>query len=330
MNNKTTASPNQSCPTTTRSVCGKVLEQLEQDQVQPHSRMYFHSRECFVWSAWFISIIIGAAAVAVTLYISFSVPYTIYEATHDNLLTAFVSALPYIWLVIFALTAYLAIVNLRNTRRGYRYRTATLLGSSIFISLLIGVTLQAIGHGYQLDRTLGQWIDAYPSYEKQRYAAWQNPDEGRLIGTLLPYENGTSSDATSTVEFVFADSEQAVWQIDTSELRQSDIDLLFSAGEQEVRLMGTSTSPGIFKICGVFPWLPGKTMSRDQMYQTREAFIETVRTHYEAVAQVGDSVTVVAPDVETVMEGERPAGDPARRDCAHIAAIQRAERLLAQ
>ena len=330
MNNNTKQPENNTCPPTTRSVCGRVLDKLEADKLQPRSRMYFHTRECFVWTAWFISIIVGAAAVAVTLFVSLSVPYTIYEATHDNLLTAFVSALPYIWLVIFVLTAYLAIVNLRHTRRGYRYRTATLLGSSVFVSLLIGITLQAIGHGYQLDHKLGEWITAYPSYEKQRLAAWQSPGAGLLVGTLLPYEHSTSTDESTAQEFVFADTEQTLWQIDTSELRESDIELLFAAGEQEVRLMGTSTSPGVFKVCGVFPWVTGKFEDRTAMHRTREAFIETVREHYEAVKYAGEAVAVVAPDAEVVLEGNVPTNNGRRYDCSQIAAVQRAERLLAQ
>ena len=315
------------------SVCGVVLSRIEREQLQPHSRLYFQSKECFIWTAWFVALLIGAIAVAITLYVSTSVPYTLYEATHNNLLTALVSALPYVWVVIFALTVYLAIVHLRRTKHGYRYRFYTVLASSIFLSVSAGVAFQTVGGGYVLDQTIGEMIAIYPSYEQKQYAAWQEPSQGRLIGTLVPYENDTDAeDDDGGPEFVFADIQQNLWHIDTSELRQQDVELLFAAGEQEVRLLGTSTSPGAFKICGVFPWEEGLALKREHLNQNRESFIEMVRAHYDAVETSDVAVGVVSDETEAALQGEEP-DDIARegtmeRICADIAAIRRAEHFL--
>lgn len=316
------------------SVCGVVLSRIEREQLQPHSRLYFQSKECFIWTAWFIALLIGAVAVAVTLYVSTSVPYTLYEATHNNLLTAFVSALPYIWVVIFILTAYLAIVNFRFTKRGYRYQVYTVLLGSVAFSLFAGTAFHYFGGGYALDQALGDMIAAYPSYEKQQYALWQAPEQGRLIGTLLPYENGTSTDSGDTAqEFAFADAAEGVWEIDVSELREQDIALLHEAGEQEVRLMGTSTETGTFKVCGVFPWHTGQALTRQQLDQNRQAFINVVRTHYDAVSSSGEPVGALTDETEAVLGGEEPeavaSSGTQERICAEIAALRRSEHLLA-
>lgn len=315
-------------------VCDSVLQRLERDSVHPRSRLFFQSRECLIWTLWFFTLLIGAVAVAVTLYVSMSVPYTLYEATHDNLLTAFISALPYVWILIFMLTVYLALVNLRHTKHGYRYQVYTLLVGSILLTVMVGTAMHTVGGGYVLDQTIGEMIAMYPSYERQRYVAWQKPEQGRLIGTLLPHEKSTSTEQDfSDYEFVFADMHQELWQIDTSELRQNDIELLHTVGEQEVRLLGTSTSPGVFKVCGVFPWEPGLALSREHLDQNRESFMEKVRAHYGAVEESNAIVGVASDETEAALEGEEPDNiarqGTVERICADIAAFRRAEGLLA-
>lgn len=316
------------------SVCQVVLSRIDREQVQPRSRLYFKSKECFIWTAWLLALLVGAIAVSVTLYVSTSVPYTLYEATHNNLLTAFVSALPYVWVIIFVLTAYLAFINFRFTKHGYRYQVYTVLIGSTVFSFFAGAAFHFYGGGYALDQTLGEMIAAYPSYEKQQRLLWQAPEEGRLIGTLLPYEHGTSTeDGTITVEFVFADTTESLWEIDVSELRSTDIDLLYQAGEQEVRLIGTSTTPGVFKVCGVFPWYQGQALSRQKLDKNREAFIDVVRSHYDAVRPSGEAVGAVSDETEAVLGDENPEAvsesGTIERICAEIAALRRAEHLLA-
>ncbi len=311
------------CPAN-RSVCGSVLSRIETDHIQPRSRLFFHSRECFVWFAWFVSIVIGAVAVAVTLFVSTSVPYTLYEATHDNLLTAFVNLLPLIWLVVFFLTAYLAIVNLRHTRRGYRYRTATLLGSSLFFSLMIGATLQVIGHGYSFDKALGEMISAYPSYDKQLHNLWQMPEDGRLIGVLMPQDVQFAT--TSEPRFVFQDMDYKIWDIDTSELSERDLTFLSAAGDQPVRLMGTTTNSSIFHVCGVFPWTTDQMLSREEMSKTRQDFIDTVRHHYQPSIIDATAVTAVT-DESIAADGTQ---EKLETECSKIIPIRRAERWLGE
>ena len=301
------------------TVSSSVLERIERDQIQPRSRLFFHSRECVIWALWFVSVLVGAVAVAVTLYVSMSLPYTLYEATHDNFLTAAISFLPYLWLMIFMVMAYLAIINLRYTRRGYRYRTVELLGSSVVISLLLGVGMQLLGQGYVLDRTLGSWVAAYPSYEKKRLSVWQNPAEGRLVGTLLPLADSDEADQTDK-QFVFHDIDEQVWDIDVRELGEQDLAVLHDSGVQQVRVIGTSTAPNVFHLCGVFSWLSSEQMTRDELQRVREAFMHTMQLH--VAEQLADPVADDPFADSADRAGERP--------CRDIAAVRRAESLLAQ
>ena len=321
-----------------RSVCDSVLQRIEAGQIQPKPRWIFHSRECFVWFFWLVSVVVGAVAVAVTLYVSMSVPYMLYEATHEDLLTAAISVLPYIWIIIFIGMAYLAIVNLRHTKRGYRYRTVELLGSSALISVALGGVLHYAGGGYVMDRTLGAWIETYPSYQKQRLAMWQAPHEGRMVGTLLPVQQGTDSGSSDDGDrqFVFHDIDEQVWEIEVSELGERDLTLLHDSGAQRVRVIGTSTAPSTFHLCGVFSWLSDERMTRDQLRAERQAFLQSLQAHLSpaqsdpGAGTVGDATETEVAVFEAAAMEDVERAEEAGRPCRSITAVERAEQLLAQ
>jgi hypothetical protein len=91
-----------------------------------------------VWFLWFFSVLFGALAVAVTLYVLMNHQYALYEATHNNLFTFIIEVLPFLWLFIFGLMTLVAIYNLRHTSRGYRYPVSVILASSLLLSLAGG------------------------------------------------------------------------------------------------------------------------------------------------------------------------------------------------
>lgn len=312
--------------TTEQSVSSSVLHQIESGNIKPRSRWFFRSRECVIWFLWFVTVVVGAAAVAVTMYVSLSVPYMLYEATHANLLTASISMLPYLWIGIFALMAYLAIVNLRHTKRGYRYRTIELLGSSVLASMVVGVGLQVAGGGYVMDQTLGSLIAAYPSYEKKRLTLWQAPEEGRMVGTLLPIENapGIQSDDQ---QFVFHDIDEQVWQVDVSELGERDLSLLHDNGATRVRVVGTSTAPQVFHLCGVFAWRSDEQLTREALQNERQLFLQSIQAHVMADADDAP-VDPATQGPSAAEEGEMvnaASAEASGHPCRDIEAVRRAE-----
>lgn len=327
------SNPNPQNNTTTPQrtpVCNAVLQRIEYDNVQPYSRLFFQSKECFIWMIWLLTLLLGSLAVAVTIYVSMSVPYTLYEITHNNLLTAFVTALPYIWIVIFMLTAYLAIINFRHTRYGYRYQVYTVLGGSIALSLVAGAALQMAGGGYVLDQTIGEMVVAYPSYEKRRLALWQQPQEGRMIGVLVPLDEREDNNPEEQ-QFVFRDQDEVVWNLDTSELDERDVVLLREAGQQPVRIIGTLTASDVFHVCGVFPWFSGQAMTRSELVETRKMFMQTIRSYFtnddtlvESFA-TGTGLPIVTGQALAI---ERVVPETPGR-CADITAVRRAQEALA-
>lgn len=266
-------------------VRNSVLERLARDGVTPRPWWQFYVREGVVWGCWLLSVVVGAVAVAVTLYVTLSVPYMLYEAMHTNFLTAAVQALPWLWLIVFLAMAYLAWVNLRHTRRGYRYQALTLVASSVVLSVGLGVVLHQFGHGYAMDQTLAAWMTTYPSHEKGRLAVWQAPQEGRLVGTVMADRGQIVIDhATGTI--VFQDNAGEQWRLLVSELPSRGHTLLEGLEGGRLRLIGTSTAPHEFYVCGAFHWVFASEYDAysEQQEKERVAFVETATLHQVPVA----------------------------------------------
>lgn len=244
-------------------------------EVCPRSKTFFQTRECAVWLLWGISAIVGAFAVAVTLFVLNYRQYGLYEATHDNFFTFMVEALPLIWIVVFGLMILVSVYELRSTKRGYRYPLWQILLSSVVVSLAGGAALQLVGFGYTTDHMLGEHMGMYNSQDKLERKMWQNPEDGRMLGKqvhpLLP--------PNKTIDFVDVDGRD--WLVDVTELTEAELELLGT--KESVRLIGalSEENEDIFHSCGVFPWQLEKQVSREDLSAARKAFETKVHGYGE-------------------------------------------------
>lgn len=285
-----------------------LFDRIESENVSPRSRLYFRSVECFVWALWLFSVVVGALAVAISLFVVAHSQYALYEATHDNFFTFVVDALPYLWIVTFGLMVVVAVFNLRHTKRGYRYPLSYILLSSVILSFAGGSALQFFGLGYQIDHILGQRMAMYMSQEKYERMIWQAPNDGRLIGRQVY----TTVAPTTTV--IFEDVAGQRWRLDISELMARDLGLLET--EKQVRLLGVmtnQTSP-TFHACGAFPWLFAPGVTLEARSAARDQFIQRVYHHAEQAKQ---------RLIQTPGDTFASTSLPERSVCAGLAAVRR-------
>lgn len=290
-----------------------VLERIETDKVCPHGRLLFVCRDSAVWLAWLLSVVVGAVAVAVTLYVLARSSSVFYEATHDSFVAFLFDVVPYAWLLIFTLMVVLAVTNLRYTKRGYRYTVVQIMASSVVLSLAGGAVLQLAGLGAVIDSRLGTGMPMYVSQDKMETALWQAPADGRLVGRQVE----TTVAPTSTI--IFEDSAGARWTLDVSELSPYDLKLL--SGLESVRIVGTTSNAveNRFHACATFPWklenLPGGISAQ------RQAFLERMYAHTE---RANDRVKLI--EAATFAPG---VFDPVEMNtCANLAMMKRVEKHL--
>lgn len=252
----------------------RVLDRIEQEDLNPRSSFYFKCHELTVWVLWVLSVLIGALAIAVSLFAITYQKYAFYEATHENLITFMVEALPYLWFVILVFMILLAVFNVRNTKKGYRYPLWQIVISSLVFSFVGGYAMHFAGMGFMIDQKLGEYIAMYQSQEKMESRLWQNPGEGRLVGFLALTEN-TSGDE----KIIFKDIKNTKWEVNVTNLQEDDFIILNSGKKMKVLGQVLSFTPPRFHACGVLPWMFEKNMSVNELSRERRGVIKRIYSH---------------------------------------------------
>ena len=268
-----------------------VLDRLEREGITPRSRLYWLSYEYAFWATWFLSVVLGAVALAVLSFTSLYIGYSLYEATHQSFLTFFLDTLPYLWFLAFGLLTLVAYFNLRNTKRGYKYPLYLVVGSSFGFSVVGAIALHSIGAGFYLDHYMGERLESYQSRAEFEAQMWQNPLAGRMLGAAKALDDGDLERVR------FTDVKNEEWDITITELRPKDSELLLSG--RKVRMLVATTTEELREgmvACAVFPWIlddaPGVTRWRAE----RKNFVEDVEERREKLLELVEDIKEVVED----------------------------------
>ncbi|OGG65769.1 hypothetical protein A2929_01970 [Candidatus Kaiserbacteria bacterium RIFCSPLOWO2_01_FULL_45_25] len=234
-----------------------------------------------MWGLWFLTVLLGALSVAVTLFVLMHRQYSFYQVTHTSFLTFMVDVLPYLWIAMFSVMVIFAVYNFRHTKHGYRYPLWKILGSSVILSLAGGALLHLGGVGFSLDRTIGNFSKEYTSQEKLEMRFWQNPEEGRLVGVFLGAEDGVPLPLV-----VLEDARGTRWEMNVAELNDVDIRIIESG--KRVRVLGVleNALPAQFYACAVFPWIYEQRYSMHELGEMKRSMQERILRHTQALPGV--------------------------------------------
>lgn len=244
------------------NLTSQILSKIETGAVKPRARWMYLTEEYTLWVLWGVTVLFGALSVAVTFFVFSHQRFALYELTHQDFITFAVEVLPTLWLGLFAVMVVFGVFNMRHTKRGYRYPLWQILGSSVVVSLALGAVLHLAGAGFSLDKKLGVWAKGYASQEKLDLKWWQNPVEGRLVGTAMHVRESGGTDIR------FVDVSGTAWQLDMSELHEEEERLLMMGGQ--VRIFGTSEVDTVFHACGAMPWVQDQNYRGEELAQIRQ------------------------------------------------------------
>ncbi len=234
----------------TNSLSGKILDRIEKENIQPASRLRMRLQTDGFWILWFFSILIGAAAVAGTLFVFLHNDWKFYSAVYDNFLDFIFDTLPYIWFLTVVVFILLAHQNVRHTKYGYRYPFGAIILLSVLSSLIVGVCLYVIGLGNFIDQDVGGYIPLHSTLIETQESRWNQPEKGLLAGTLTYVAPDFSS-------FEITSFDGHKWRLGAENLEH--IDLLILSENTEVRVVGIAEThgfdPDLFHPCLVLPWM---------------------------------------------------------------------------
>lgn len=228
-------------------VVKRVLDRIKGEGLSPRPRWEFIFKNYAFWILGAFAVALGAFAFAAALFELENASWRFYVATHQDFITFFLSVAPFLWVVALALFVLLGYVNIRRTKRGYRYPLAVIAFGAILTSIALGTGLYAAGFGAEIEEALGDHPPFYRPILAEEHDWWMAPGKGLLGGTVV-------SVASSTGSFVVRDFGGAFWTVDASDLRGNDLITLSRGGQ--VRVVGTPVtgSSTVFHACFLFPW----------------------------------------------------------------------------
>ena len=217
-------------PTQPHTLKANVMERIVCGDVTPCPKYQFLLKNGAFVLAAFIAVLLGAVAVAVSIFTTFNAGWEYYEMTHENALTFAVAVLPYVWILVLGITLMLGYYNLRHTKRGYRYSMPVVMVSLVGTSVIGGVLLHHFQVGYMVDMETERMMSGqYRSALSWQQDMWHAPDKGRLFGVVA---------STSENSFTLLDINGTAWEIDTLALKQYDHKLM--VGDANVRLVAVT------------------------------------------------------------------------------------------
>jgi hypothetical protein len=231
-----------------KALASKVLERIAGENVVPRARWHFLLHNSVLWSLWVGSIVIGAMAVAASIFTVANFQWGFYQATHDTLFEFVVESLPYLWIVALGLFTFVAYQNVRHTKRGYRYPLWIIVGLNITGSCFGGMFLYAVGGGQFVDETIGEHIPLHQPFMAVERGRWMQPERGLIAGevVIINEEEGT---------LVLRSFDGDEWQVETTSLHEPDWDALNDF--TQVRIVGVpvlESGMHLLHACFVLPW----------------------------------------------------------------------------
>jgi hypothetical protein len=164
---------------------GKLTAKIKEEHIKPRPRWYFLLQDYVVVIAGTLSLLVGAGAVAVMLYLFRNNDWDIRPELQPSLGKFLLLTLPYFWLIFLAVFVLILYYNVRHSRHGYRYPMMKIVGAAVAASIVLGGIFYAAGWGEKIDDTLGESAPFYEIMINRRLMIWHRPDEGFLTGLVV-------------------------------------------------------------------------------------------------------------------------------------------------
>lgn len=183
----------------------ETLKIIEEKGIKPKAKWQFLLKDYVVWFLFIASIVTGALAVATIIFILTDHDWEAYRYLDRSLFEHIFISIPYFWLAIFSLFIFAAYHNLKHTRGGYRYEIIIVVGASIFLSAILGITFFASGLDSEVHDIFSAQVPFYDSFVYTREDIWRATDKGLLGGQIISIKDQN--------DFMLRDFNGKVWQI---------------------------------------------------------------------------------------------------------------------
>jgi hypothetical protein len=174
---------------TNDNLANEILTKINDEHITPKPKWEFMLRSYFGWFLVFVSLLIGALAVSVVIFMFDNNQWDLYDHISGNMLAFILATLPYFWLIILMAFIYLIYLNFKNTQHGYKYSAFLVILAGVLISIIFGFIFYNLGLGQTIDDIFAQRAPLYNQIINRRPKLFYHPNEGILPGKIIEIIN---------------------------------------------------------------------------------------------------------------------------------------------
>ena len=195
------------------------------------------------WLLFIFAVVLGALAFSVVLFAIQQIDFDLIAHMQHSWFELLLGLLPFFWIVSLVLFLVAAMISIKNSRKGYKFSSPSLLGFSTALSILLGTLFFISGGAKWLENAFATNISLYESVQDKKIKLWTMPEDGYLSGTITEVDD----DSLRLTDF-----NDKAWTI---MIRGAEIVPAVSLVEGEkVKITGEMKSGDVFKAGKIRPW----------------------------------------------------------------------------
>jgi hypothetical protein len=221
----------------------KLIDKIKEQQVKPVPRWRFLFKDGMTWGLFIFAVIFGSLAFSVILFAIQQMDFNIISHMSHSWFELLLGLLPFFWIISMVILLIIAIVSIKNSKKGYKFSISKVLGFCAALSILVGILFFISGGGRWLENAFSINVSLYESVQEKKTKLWSMPEEGYLSGTVMVFYGDSLQ---------LKDFNEKTWTII---LTNADIvpAVRFNIGEK-IKLMGKMISDNRFYGEKVRPW----------------------------------------------------------------------------
>lgn len=221
----------------------RIMNRIDIGQITPIPRWHFFLLRGFFWFLAGLSVIAGSFAVGAILFLL--ADYQKHDLwSISNGIKEILFMVPYIWIVVISLFIFIALVSIKYTKQGYRYRLRTIILTSLILSTALGMVLYFIGVG-EITHNFSSKINFYEYVTYDSKQALNRPSLGRLSGVVLEVQDKNN--------FLMMDFNGQVWQVRIASSTRDDV--FIPKASSTIRMIGFIEIPSnVFIPNSIYEW----------------------------------------------------------------------------
>lgn len=201
------------------NISEKAFAKITEEGIQPAPEYRFRVKRALFWISAGFSIVVGAVATAVSVYVLTDNDWDLYKTlgfaqTKGIWALTVIQSLPYIWAVIFLIFFFSAYYNFRHTKFGYRYKLWQVVLANLILAIIFGGIFYCLGMGERIDYCLAKAMPLYREFNNPRLKIWDNhnPNVPNLPKPEMRFIAGEIKNAEASILWV-EDINERLWKI---------------------------------------------------------------------------------------------------------------------